>query len=194
MFKLQNQFKIISFCLYSFLGLLFIFNNKQVMAMNNNNNVGTSENVYNSLEEYRNYQNLLVSQQTKAQEVINAFEHQVSETEKKLLFDQLELIHQQIIITQQRHLDIQQQITINLILNNEITELERIHSLLMQEMTTIINNIPLYASEEQINLLRNTQIRINQNQENINTILEQIRNQSPMPRINLSRNRSSQRR
>ncbi|CCP88675.1 conserved hypothetical protein, partial sequence, partial [Candidatus Phytoplasma solani] len=176
------------------LGLIFIFNNKQMMAMNNNNNVGTSENVYNSLEEYRNYQNLLVSQQTKTQEVINAFEHQVSETEKKLLFDQLELIHQQIITTQQRHLDIQQQITINLILNNEITELERIHSLLMQEMTTIINNIPLYASEEQINLLRNTQIRINQNQENINTILEQIRNQSPMPRINLSRNRSSQRR
>ncbi|WAN63195.1 SVM family protein [Candidatus Phytoplasma rubi] len=193
MIKLKNQFKIISVYLCAFLGLLFIFNNKQVIAMNNNN-VGTSENVYNSLEEYRNYQNLLVSQQTKAQEVINAFEHKVSETEKKLLFDQLELIHQQIIITQQRHLDIQQQITINLILNNEITELERLHSLLMQEMTTIINNIPLYASEEQINLLRNTQIRINQNQENINTILEQIRNQSPMPRINLSRNRSSQKR
>ncbi|KOR75222.1 hypothetical protein CPX_001814, partial [Candidatus Phytoplasma pruni] len=188
----KNQFKIISIYLFVFIGLLFI-NMNQVIAMNNNN-VGTSEHVYNSLEEYRNYQNLLVSQQTKAQEVINALEHQVSETEKKLLFDQLELIHQQIIITQQRHLDIQQQITINLILNNEITELENLHSSLMQEMTTIINNMPLYVSEEQINLLRNTQIRINQNQNNINTILEQIRNQSPMPRINLSRNRSSQRR
>ncbi|ABC65353.1 conserved hypothetical protein [Aster yellows witches'-broom phytoplasma AYWB] len=192
MLKLKNQFKIISIYLFVFIGLLFI-NMNQVIAMNNNN-VGTSEHVYNSLEEYRNYQNLLVSQQTKAQEVINALEHQVSETEKKLLFDQLELIHQQIIITQQRHLDIQQQITINLILNNEITELENLHSSLMQEMTTIINNMPLYVSEEQINLLRNTQIRINQNQNNINTILEQIRNQSPMPRINLSRNRSSQRR
>ncbi|WP_341266663.1 SVM family protein [Candidatus Phytoplasma fraxini] len=31
MFKLQNQFKIISFCLIIFLGFLFIFNN-QVMA------------------------------------------------------------------------------------------------------------------------------------------------------------------
>lgn len=97
MLKLKNQFKIISIYLFVFIGLLFI-NMNQVIAMNNNN-VGTSEHVYNSLEEYRNYQNLLVSQQTKAQEVINALEHQVSETEKKLLFDQLELIHQQIIIT-----------------------------------------------------------------------------------------------
>ncbi|WEK82548.1 MAG: hypothetical protein PR2021_4820 [Candidatus Phytoplasma pruni] len=31
MIKLQNRFKIISFCLCSFLGLLFIFNNNQVM-------------------------------------------------------------------------------------------------------------------------------------------------------------------
>ncbi|WP_017193089.1 SVM family protein [Italian clover phyllody phytoplasma] len=35
MFKLQNQFKIISFCLFVLLGMLFITNNYYVMAMNN---------------------------------------------------------------------------------------------------------------------------------------------------------------
>ncbi|WP_034172258.1 SVM family protein, partial [Chrysanthemum yellows phytoplasma] len=36
MFKLQNQFKIISFCLFVLLGILFITNNYYVMAMKNN--------------------------------------------------------------------------------------------------------------------------------------------------------------
>ncbi|WP_017193478.1 SVM family protein [Vaccinium witches'-broom phytoplasma] len=35
MIKLQNQFKIISFCLFVLLGILFITNNYYVMAMNN---------------------------------------------------------------------------------------------------------------------------------------------------------------
>ncbi|MBT1576984.1 SVM family protein ['Elaeagnus angustifolia' witches'-broom phytoplasma] len=39
MFKLQNQFKIISICLFVFLGLLFMINNNQVMAMENNNSL-----------------------------------------------------------------------------------------------------------------------------------------------------------
>ncbi|MGI3136037.1 MAG: SVM family protein [Candidatus Phytoplasma vitis] len=37
MFKLQNQFKIISVCLFTFLGFLFIINNNQVMAMKKQN-------------------------------------------------------------------------------------------------------------------------------------------------------------
>ncbi|MDV3139583.1 MAG: hypothetical protein Q8742_02495 [Candidatus Phytoplasma australasiaticum] len=121
-------------------------------------------------------------------------EHQVSENDKKLLFEQLETIHKQIILTQQKHLNIQQQITTKLIFLNQIKILEQNYSLLMQEMIEIINNTPLYASEEQINLLRNKQIMINQNQENINQILEQMRNQSPIPRINLSHNNTSQKR
>lgn len=190
MLKLSNQFKIISICLFIFLGLLFINNNNQIKAMNNND-PGTSNNIYNSLGEYRKYQNLLLEQRIKAQEVINALKQQVSENDKKLLFEQLETIHKQIILTQQKHLNIQQQITTKLIFLNQIKILEQNYSLLMQEMIEIINNTPLYASEEQINLLRNKQIMINQNQENINQILEQM-NQLPIPRINLSHNNTSQ--
>ncbi|PQP79728.1 effector protein [Candidatus Phytoplasma phoenicium] len=40
MFKLQNQFKIISISLFIFLGLLFIFNNNQVIASPNEELVG----------------------------------------------------------------------------------------------------------------------------------------------------------
>nr|AXX75486.1 SAP54-like protein [Phytoplasma sp.] len=36
MFRSKNQFKIIHLCLIAFIGLLFIFNNHQLMAMNNN--------------------------------------------------------------------------------------------------------------------------------------------------------------
>ncbi|MCG3566895.1 MAG: SVM family protein [Candidatus Phytoplasma australasiaticum] len=192
MLKLSNQFKIISICLLSLMEL-FLINNNQIKAMNNND-PGTSNNIYNSLGEYSKYQNLLLEQRIKAQEVINALEHQVSENDKKLLFEQLETIHKQIILTQQKHLNIQQQITTKLIFLNQIKILEQNYSLLMQEMIEIINNTPLYASEEQINLLRNKQIMINQNQEHINQILEQMRNQSPIPRINLSHNNTSQKR
>ncbi|MDV3187275.1 MAG: SVM family protein [Candidatus Phytoplasma australasiaticum] len=192
MLKLSNQFKIISICLLSLMEL-FLINNNQIKAMNNND-PGTSNNIYNSLGEYSKYQNLLLEQRIKAQEVINALEHQVSENDKKLLFEQLETIHKQIILTQQKHLNIQQQITTKLIFLNQIKILEQNYSLLMQEMIEIINNTPLYASEEQINLLRNKQIMINQNQEHINQILEQMRNQSPIPRINLSNNNTSQKR
>ncbi|MDV3197650.1 MAG: SVM family protein, partial [Candidatus Phytoplasma australasiaticum] len=80
MLKLSNQFKIISICLFIFLGLLFINNNNQIKAMNNND-PGTSNNIYNSLGEYRKYQNLLLEQRIKAQEVINALEQQVSEND-----------------------------------------------------------------------------------------------------------------
>ncbi|MDV3165058.1 MAG: SVM family protein, partial [Candidatus Phytoplasma australasiaticum] len=166
MLKLSNQFKIISICLLSLMEL-FLINNNQIKAMNNND-PGTSNNIYNSLGEYSKYQNLLLEQRIKAQEVINALEHQVSENDKKLLFEQLETIHKQIILTQQKHLNIQQQITTKLIFLNQIKILEQNYSLLMQEMIEIINNTPLYASEEQINLLRNKQIMINQNQEHIN--------------------------
>ncbi|WP_341266361.1 SVM family protein [Candidatus Phytoplasma fraxini] len=38
MIKLKNQFKIIYLCLITFIGLLFIFNNHQIMAMQNNKN------------------------------------------------------------------------------------------------------------------------------------------------------------
>ncbi|MBS2126551.1 SVM family protein ['Fragaria x ananassa' phyllody phytoplasma] len=191
MVKLKNQFKIIHLCLIISIG--FFFKN-QVMAMNNDE-LNNNNNVYNSLEEYRNYQSLLTLQQTKAQEVINAFENQISEEEKNILLSQFEEIHRQIITTQQRHLNIQQQINRNLILNIRMIELEHNHSSLVQEMETNIVNTPLFASEQQINLLRNTQIRINQNQASINEILEQIRNQlSSIPRINLSRNTSSRRR
>ncbi|WP_323847600.1 MAG: SVM family protein [Phytoplasma sp.] len=38
MFKLKNKFKTIYFCLITFIGLLFVFNNHKVVAMHNQNN------------------------------------------------------------------------------------------------------------------------------------------------------------
>ncbi|MDV3198037.1 MAG: SVM family protein [Vigna little leaf phytoplasma] len=49
MFKLQNKFKIINFCLLIFLGLLFKMNHNQVMAMNNLNNENYINNKINKL-------------------------------------------------------------------------------------------------------------------------------------------------
>ncbi|MDV3143850.1 MAG: SVM family protein [Sweet potato little leaf phytoplasma] len=49
MFKLQNQFKIISICLFLFLGLLFTMHNNQVMAMNNLNDENSINNEINKL-------------------------------------------------------------------------------------------------------------------------------------------------
>ncbi|MDV3147618.1 MAG: SVM family protein [Sweet potato little leaf phytoplasma] len=49
MFKLQNQFKIISIYLFIFLGLLFTMNNNQVMAMNNLNDENYINNEINKL-------------------------------------------------------------------------------------------------------------------------------------------------
>ncbi|MDV3139582.1 MAG: SVM family protein [Candidatus Phytoplasma australasiaticum] len=49
MLKLSNQFKIISICLLSLMEL-FLINNNQIKAMNNND-PGTSNNIYNSLGE-----------------------------------------------------------------------------------------------------------------------------------------------
>ncbi|MDO8030255.1 SVM family protein ['Planchonia careya' phytoplasma] len=65
MFKLQNQFKIISICLFIFLGLLFAMNNNQVMASSKKHgkdiispkeeskqNVKKYFELYNTLENY----------------------------------------------------------------------------------------------------------------------------------------------
>ncbi|WP_026052464.1 hypothetical protein [Italian clover phyllody phytoplasma] len=63
-------------------------------------------------------------------------------------------------------------------------QLEREYLLLTQEMISAINNTPLYASEEQINTLRNIQTRIDQNQRQINIIRNQIQNNQNRPNNN----------
>ncbi|MBS2126280.1 SVM family protein ['Fragaria x ananassa' phyllody phytoplasma] len=47
MFKSKNQFKTIYLCLIVFIGLLFLFNNHQVMAMDNNFNIQNEINTIN---------------------------------------------------------------------------------------------------------------------------------------------------
>ncbi|WAN63462.1 SVM family protein, predicted signal peptide [Candidatus Phytoplasma rubi] len=49
MFKLQNQFKIISFCLFVLLGLLLITNNHKIMGMENNNRIDELNAMINNL-------------------------------------------------------------------------------------------------------------------------------------------------
>ncbi|XXP77254.1 MAG: SVM family protein [Lettuce witches'-broom phytoplasma] len=60
MLKLKNQFKIIHLCLIIFIGILFIFNNNSIIAMNNNPSSSNpnNENI-NNIEEF---QNLMLSQ------------------------------------------------------------------------------------------------------------------------------------
>ncbi|WAN63433.1 SVM family protein, predicted signal peptide [Candidatus Phytoplasma rubi] len=58
MFKLQNQFKIISIYLFIFLGLFLINNSNQVMAMENSNNIQINkEIIINKKQEIQEYIN-----------------------------------------------------------------------------------------------------------------------------------------
>ncbi|MBS2126382.1 SVM family protein ['Fragaria x ananassa' phyllody phytoplasma] len=56
MFKLKNQFKTIYFCLITFIGLLFIFNNNQIMAMNNQDNISNKKNNNNETPMHKDFQ------------------------------------------------------------------------------------------------------------------------------------------
>ncbi|MDV3182574.1 MAG: SVM family protein [Candidatus Phytoplasma australasiaticum] len=177
---MQVKKYITSFIILFFinLGLLLTINNNQVIAMNNNND-NVSENnsaVDNNVDEYSVFRNLLLTQSERAQQMINALFNHVAETEINILSNQLEEIHQQIINYQQKQLNDQERRLRNL--NNNITriQLEREYFALTQEMRLAIDNTPLYASEEQIDNLRNIQTRIDQNQRQINLILNQIQN------------------
>ncbi|MEC4559025.1 MAG: SVM family protein ['Conium maculatum' witches'-broom phytoplasma] len=175
MFKSKNQFKTFYFCLITFIGLLFICNNNQVMAMNNNISENNSV-VDNHIDEYNNFRNLLLTQGRISQQLINALFNHSSETEINFLLNQIQQVHQQITTYQQRQLNNQERMLRNFDNNMTRIQLERQYFLLTQEMITTINNTPLYASEEQINTLRNIQTRIDQNQNQINIIIQQTRN------------------
>lgn len=82
MFKLQNQFKIISFCLFVLLGLLFITNNYYVMAMNNGHvsqNNRHDNNHTNFQNQVRILQNLNFQQAEIVQQIFNARNNNSSE-------------------------------------------------------------------------------------------------------------------
>ncbi|QKX95166.1 MAG: putative secreted protein [Rapeseed phyllody phytoplasma] len=70
MIKLQNQFKIISFCLFVLLGLLLITNNHKIMGMGNNN----SSNELNDLNEKLN--KLLEEQEQIIAKIVNIEHHE----------------------------------------------------------------------------------------------------------------------
>ncbi|MDC9032307.1 SVM family protein [Columbia Basin potato purple top phytoplasma] len=182
MIKLQNQFKIISIYLFIFLGLLFITNNYQVIAMNNNDGISENNSVVdNHIDEYNTFRNLLLIQGRISQQLINALFNHSSVTEINFLLNQIQQVNQQIITYQQRQLNNQERILRNFDNNMARVQLEREYLLLTQEMISAINNIPLYASEEQINTLRNIQTRIDQNQRQINIIRNQIQNNQNKP-------------
>ncbi|PQP79794.1 hypothetical protein C6B37_01065 [Candidatus Phytoplasma phoenicium] len=181
MFKLQNQFKIINICLLAFLGLLFINNNYQVMAMDNSDISENNSVVDNHIEEHNTFRNLLLTQGRISQQLINALFNHSSETEINFFSNQLKQVHQQIITYQQRQLNNQERMLRNFDNNMARVQLEREYLLLTQEMISAINDTPLYASEEQINTLRNIQTRIDQNQRQINIIRNQIQNNQNQP-------------
>ncbi|MGL9687992.1 MAG: SVM family protein [Candidatus Phytoplasma sp. TWB_XP] len=183
MFKLQNQFKIISICLLFFLGLFLIINNQQVMGMDNNNESENNSVVDNHIDEYNTFRNLLLTQGRMSQQLINALFNHSSETEINFLLNQIQQVHQQITTYQQRQLNNQERMLRNLDNNMSRVQLEREYLLLTQEMISAINNTPLYASEEQINNLRNIQTRIDQNQRQINIIIQQTQNNQNQPNI-----------
>ncbi|GLH60542.1 SVM family protein [Paulownia witches'-broom phytoplasma] len=188
MFKLQNQFKIISIYLFTFLGLLFITNNYQVMATGNNDGISENNSVVdNHIDEYNIFRNLLLTQGRISQQLINELLYHSSETEINFLLSQLQQIHQEIITYQQRQLNNQERILRNFDNNMTRVQLEREYLLLTQEMITAINNTPLYASEEEINILRNIQTRIDQNQRQINIIKNQTQNNQNQPNNNRRR-------
>ncbi|WP_034172411.1 SVM family protein [Chrysanthemum yellows phytoplasma] len=82
MFKLKIQFKIISFCLFVLLGLLFITNNYCVMAMNNGHisqNNGHDNDHTNFQNQARILQNLNFQQTGIVQQIFNARNNNSSE-------------------------------------------------------------------------------------------------------------------
>ncbi len=172
--KLKNQFKTIYFCLITFIGLLFIFNNRQIMAMNNNPSSSNPNN--ENINNIEDFQNLMLLQRNSVNQIINAFFNRASELEISNLLNNHKQIHEQIVNYQQRLLNTQQQMIRNLDLNVTRIQLERESLLLENSMMTAINNTPLYASESQINILRNIQSIIDQNQNQINIIIQQIQN------------------
>ncbi|MDO8060308.1 hypothetical protein, partial [Candidatus Phytoplasma citri] len=127
------------------------------------------------------FRNLLLTQRRISQQLINALFNHSSETEINFYLNQLQQVHQQIITYQQRQLNHQEQMLRNFDNNMARVQLEREHLSLTQEMILAIQNTPIYASEEQINTLRNIQIRIDQNQRQINIIRNQIQNNQNQP-------------
>ncbi|MGZ3139680.1 SVM family protein [Candidatus Phytoplasma solani] len=186
MFKLQKHLLLFNIILFIGLGLIFITNNQQAMGMDNNND-GISENnsvVDNHIDEYNIFRNLLLTQGRISQQLINALFNHSSKTEINFFSNQLQQIHQQIITYQQRQLNNQERMLRNFDNNMTRVQLEREYLLLTQEMISAINNTLLYASEEQINTLRNIQTRIDQNQRQINIIRNQIQNNQNRPKNN----------
>ncbi|KND62651.1 hypothetical protein, partial [Candidatus Phytoplasma phoenicium] len=141
----------------------------------------------NHIDEYNTFRNLLITQERIFQQLINALFNHSSETEINFLFNQIQQTHQQIITYQQRQLNNQERMLRNFDNNMTRIQLEREYLLLTREMTLTINNTPFYASEEQINTLRNIQTRIDQNQRQINIIRNQIQNNQNQPRNNRRR-------
>ncbi|MEC4559024.1 MAG: SVM family protein ['Conium maculatum' witches'-broom phytoplasma] len=80
MFNLKNQFKTIYLCLITFLGLLFIFNNHQVMAMNNgHSNDYNNSNNDDFVTQARILQEMNLEQTRIVQQIFNARNDNVSE-------------------------------------------------------------------------------------------------------------------
>ncbi|WP_349401855.1 putative membrane protein, SVM family protein [Candidatus Phytoplasma solani] len=157
--KVKKQLHLFKIVLLVCLGLLFVINNNnQVMAMNNNSSQNIS-NVNNNIDEYNVFTNLLSIQRRRTQQIINALNNNVSETEINTLLNRFQQIHEQIITYQQNQLNNQQQTTRNFERNMTRIQLERELLLLIQEMDTALNNTPVHASLEQINVLRNIQMK-----------------------------------
>lgn len=180
MFKIKNNLLLNIFA-FILLGLLFIINNYQVMGMDNNDTSENNSVVDNHIDEYDIFRNLLLSQGRISQQLINALFNHSSVTEINFLLNQMQQVHQQLITYQQRQLNNQERMLRNFDNNMTRVQLEREYLLLTQEMISAINNTPLYASEEQINTLRNIQTRIDQNQRQINIIRNQIQNNQNQP-------------
>ncbi|MGE9276773.1 MAG: SVM family protein [Candidatus Phytoplasma pruni] len=175
MFKVKNQFKIVIIILFSYLGLfIIIINNNPLMAMNNNIPPNQNNENINNIEEF---QNLMLLQRNSTNQIVNALFNNASEQEITNLLNQHRQTHQQIVNYQQRLLDVQQQMIRNIDLYTTRLRLERESLQLANSMMAAINNTPLYASESQINVLRNIQINIDQVNTQIDQINQQIRNQ-----------------
>ncbi|QKX95087.1 SVM family protein [Candidatus Phytoplasma asteris] len=175
MIKLQKKIKIIYLCLITFIGILFILNDNQVMAMNNNpsSNIN-NEIIINNMEEF---QNLMLLQRNSVQQIINALSNHALEPEILNLLNGHNQIHGQIVNYQQRLLNIQQQMIRNFDNNMTRIQLESECLSLENSMMIAIDETPLHASESQINVLRNIQINIDQKQAQIQNIIQQIRQQ-----------------
>ncbi|MDV3199174.1 MAG: hypothetical protein Q8874_01045 [Sweet potato little leaf phytoplasma] len=157
-------------------GFLCISNNNQVIAMNNNNLYQNNYVIQDvNIHEFNELENLLLQYNAINQQINNILNN-FQDIDVNHLLKEITEIHNKITTVQRKKIHFQELIL--RVLDNKMTiiELERKHSSLIQKMMESIDIMDFYVNQTQINKLRNIQIKIDQNRQQMMLIKNQMYN------------------